>query len=64
MNNRYDGSHANCKLCGNFWKCTRQEAEKEPCSRCDKILNDYPEIWDWILGVIKKKLDAHEQTDH
>lgn len=66
MSNYYDSNgHAICNICGNYWNSTsRQHAEKERCLRCDKILDDYPEIWEWVFGVIKKKLDAHEQTDH
>jgi hypothetical protein len=63
MSNSYDGNHAICKICGYFWKCTLPDAAQR-CGRCEKVLDDYPELWSWILGVIKKKIDAHELGDH
>lgn len=64
MSNYYDGTNACCRTCGYYWQCTRQESDKQRCGRCEKILDEHPELWEWVLGVIRKKLDAHEQTDH
>jgi len=47
-----------CNTCGNSWS-KEYDPHELGCDRCREIKNRYPEILDWVQGVIQEAIDTH-----
>lgn len=51
---------AECKICRFRWGLiNEQRAETDDCQRCHQIMAKYPDLVEWVLGVIQEKEDKH-----
>ena len=52
-----------CKTCNYYDAEASEPLYSNDCLRCQNVIKIHPELVEWILGVVERKVNDHERDN-